>query len=231
MNIPQPIPVKAYFVTTKEEADFILMNKGKLIIITEDIPSYLQSPQYGNSCLMANSLLPDYEAVSHFIEGDMVGFQRIYEEMLLSPECNVYFVSMISALINEIPLGFVFGTEEIEYKAMFEFCNFFAKYYGIHLGMSNSMGNPPTMGCMDPAYIERNEILLYQNNLLTAQEFLYMFNPEGMLPQDVVVKLIYELNPPVNNPNDPVEYENYFRYCMKVLKEQNKVLIDPMVMA
>lgn len=114
---------------------------------------------------------------------------------------------------------------------MFEFCNFFAKYYGIHLGMSNSMGNPPTMGCMDPAYIERNEILLYQNNLLTAQEFLYMFNPEGMLPQDVVVKLIYELNPPVNNPNDPVEYENYFRYCMKVLKEQNKVLIDPMVMA
>lgn len=226
MNAPQPIPVKAYFVTTKEEADFILMNKGKLIIITEDVPAYLQSPQYGNSCLMANSLLPDYEAVSHFIEGDIVGFQKIYETMLLSPECNVYFVSMISALINEIPLGFVFGTEEIEYKATFEFCNFFAKYYGIHLGMSN----PPTLGCMDPAYIESNEILLYRNNLLTAQEFMFMYPPDGVLTQDVLMKLAYELNPPVNNPNDPMEYEKYFRYCMKVLKEQNKVLVDPMVM-
>lgn len=221
------IPVNAFIISTKEEADQILLSRGKIIVLTEDIPQYLQSPQYGASCLMATCLLPDYEAVSHFVDGDMQGFHNIYMNMLASPECNIYFVSILSAIINNIPLGFIFGTEEIEAKSMFEILQFFRMTYGITLGVNN----PPTPGWMDPNYVMQNETVLYLNNLLTPQEFLMMYPEDGPIDQGVLMKLVYELNPPVKTGNGPPEheYENYFRYCMKVLKQNNRVMIDPLV--
>lgn len=221
------IPVNAFIISTKEEADQILLSRGKIIVLTEDIPQYLQSPQYGASCLMATCLLPDYEAVSHFVDGDMQGFHNIYMNMLASPECNIYFVSILSAIINNIPLGFIFGTEEIENKAMFEILQFFRATYGIALGTHY----PLYPGWMDPNYVMQNEAVLYLNNLLTPQEFLMMYPEDGPIDQGVLMKLVYELNPPVKTGNGPPEheYENYFRYCMKVLKQNNHVMIDPLV--
>ena len=128
------IPVNAWIIQSKEEADNILLNGGKIVILTEDIPEYLNNPYFGTSSLMANCLLPNYEAVSYYIEGDTQNFSRSYNEMLSYPESSVYFITMISAMLNNIPLGFVFGSEEIEQAAQMEFLNHLAMQYGIHLG-------------------------------------------------------------------------------------------------
>lgn len=225
VNEPIFIPVNAYIISTQEEVDRILLSGGKIIVVTEDMPKYLQSPQYGPSCLTATCLLPDYEAVSHFIDGDMQGFHNLYIHMLASPECNMYFISILSAIINNIPLGFIFGTEDIEAEAMVEILQYFRMTYGITLGIQY----PTITGWMDPNYAIQNEVALYLNNLLTPQEFLMMYPEDGPLDQSVMIKLTYELNPPIKDRNNIHEFENYFRYCMKVLKHSNKVMIDPLV--
>ena len=48
---------------------------GKIIIISETVPDYLSSPQYGTSCLVANDLLPDYQAVEMYINA---GVSRLF---------------------------------------------------------------------------------------------------------------------------------------------------------
>ena len=99
------IPINAWVVQSKDEADNILLHQGKLIILTEEVPDYLNSPQYGSSCLMANCLLPNYEAVSYYLENDYQTFSRIYTETLMYPDNQIYFITMISAMLNIFLLG------------------------------------------------------------------------------------------------------------------------------
>ena len=67
------IPIHAWIVTSKEEVDDVLLHGGEIIVMTEDLPDYLQSPQYGTSSLIANCLLPNYEAVSYYLS---LGFTK-----------------------------------------------------------------------------------------------------------------------------------------------------------
>lgn len=226
------IPVSAWIIQSKEEADSILLSGGKIVILTEDIPEYLNSPYFGTSSLMANCLLPNYEAVSFYIEGDKQSFSRAYNEMLAYPENSVYFITMISAMINNIPLGFVFGNEEIEQAAQIEFMNHFIMQYGIHLGHNFPIGyeGPIPMGWMDRNYSGNNICLLYMNNLLTAQEFLYAYPMELQITPIVLQKLLIELRPVVHDPTNIQEVESYFNNFRNSIKTANKVLVDPMVM-
>lgn len=227
------IPVNAWIIQSKEEADNILLNGGKIVILTEDIPEYLNNPYFGTSSLMANCLLPNYEAVSYYIEGDTQNFSRSYNEMLSYPESSVYFITMISAMLNNIPLGFVFGSEEIEQAAQMEFLNHLAMQYGIHLGHNFQIGYEPPIpiGWMDRNYSGNNMCLLYMNNLLTPQEYLYVYPLELQITPVILQKLLIDLRPPIHNPNDFQEVEAYFDMLRKTIRNANRVLIDPMVMA
>lgn len=225
------IPINAWIIQSKEEVDNILLQGGKIILLTEDTPEYLRSPQYGSSCIVANCLLPNYEAVSHYIENDMQGFIRAYTENLSYPESMVYFVTLISAILNNIPLGFVFGNEEIEQVASVHFLNFFANLYGIHLGHNFPFaGMNPTVGWMDRNYTANNMTLLYNNNLLTPQEFLFVYPIEAKLDINTLQKLLFELRPPIQNPTDMSAVEQYFNEFRTSLKNAKRVLVDPMVM-
>lgn len=225
------IPVNAWVIQSKEEADSILLSGGKIVILSEDVPDYLNNPYLGTSSLMANCLLPNYEAVSYYIEGDKQNFTRVYNEMLMYPENTVYFITMISAMINGIPLGFVFGTEEIEQVALIDFLNHFAANYGVHIGHNMQIGyEPPSPGWMDRNYSANNMCLLYMNNLLTAQEFLYVYPLEVQITPVVLQKLQMETRPVVADPTNINEVASYFDSTRKMIKKANKVLIDPMVM-
>ena len=226
---PVDIPINAWIVQSKEEADQILLSGGKIILFTEDIPDYLNSPQYGTSCLMANSLLPNYEAVSYFIEGDMQTFARVHNEIMMYPESTVYFVTMISAMINNIPLGFIFGNEEIEQAATINFLNFFAVMYGIHLGHNFPFANesPVPVGWMDRAFVPNNISLLYQNNLLTPQEFLFVYPADARIDPNSLNKLVFDMRPPVKDPMDLNSVEKYFDEFRSIAKKTTKVLEDP----
>lgn len=227
------IPVDAWIIQTKEEADNILLHGGKIILFTEDVPDYLNSPQYGTSCLMANCLLPNYEAVSYYIEGDPQSFARIHNEILGLPESTIYFATIISAMTNNIPLGFIFGTEEIEQAATINILNFFAVVYGIHLGHNFPFANenPNPTGWMDRGYVANNMAILYQNNLLTPLEFLYVFPIDTRIDPMSIQKLLFELRPPIHNPNDFNEVEMYFNEYRGAIRKKNRMLCDPMVMS
>ena len=227
------IPINAWVIQTREEADNILLQGGKIIIMTEDVPDYLNYPHYGTTSLMANCLLPNYEAVSHYINGDYPNFSRVYNECLMYPESVIYFTTMISAMLNNIPLGFVFGTEEIEQVATVEFLNHFALCYGIHLGHIYPFCNQPPNngGWMERRFSGANMTLLYTNNLLTAEEYLYVFPHDMKIDPQTMQKLVFELRPPVADPTNYELLEGYFNTVRKQIKQANRVLVDPMMMA
>ena len=229
---PNAIPINAWVVQSKDEADNILLHQGKLIILTEEVPDYLASPQYGSSCLMANCLLPNYEAVSYYLENDYQTFSRIYNEILMYHDNAIYFITMISAMLNNIPLGFVFGVEEIEQAATIDFLNFMAVMYGIHLGHYYDFANEPAnnSGWMDRNFVPKNMSLLYLNNLLTPQEYLYVYPIDIRIDPQVLQKLVIELMPPIRNPMDMNEVEQYFNMFRSTLRQTNKIMVDPLVM-
>lgn len=226
------IPISAWIVQTKEEVDEVLLKRGKLILLTEDVPDYLNSPQYGSSCLMANCLLPDYEAISYYLDNDPQTFSRVYNELLLSPESAMYFTTMLSAMINNIPLGFLFGSEEIEQASTVNFINFLAVTYGIHLGHKYPFNGEPPMeyGFMDRNYVPKNVGCLYMNNLLTPQEFLFIYPEDALITFDMMQKLVFDLRPPLKNPNNLEEIAEYMSNFREAIKRTNKQLIDPLVM-
>lgn len=226
------IPISAWIIQSREEADNLLISGGKLILITEDIPDYLNSPQYGTSCIKANSLLPSYEAVSCYLDGDYMGFSNSYKQMLMQPESSIYFATIISAIINSIPIGFIFGTEEIEAVSTIEFLNFMLAMYGIKLGhlLPYREELPIPNGFMSGDYTTNNMSLLYMNNLLTPYEYLFII-PDDNIPYDCMQKLIFEIRPLVRNLSDMGEYIEYFSNMKKSMRTSNTVLIDPMVQA
>lgn len=226
------IPISAWIIQTREEADKILLSGGKLIIISEEIPEYLNSPQYGTSCIRANNLLPNYEAVSYFIDNDYMGYVNCYNQMLMQPESTIYFATIISAIINNIPIGFIFGNEEIEATAAIEFNNFMLRTYGIKLGheLSFREEGPLPLGLMDPASIASNMSLLYMNNLLTPQEFLYIYPLDVEIGFECMQKLICDTQPMLMS-QDMGDYIAYFDQFRKNIHKSNKMLVDPMVRA
>lgn len=217
------VPANAWIIQTKDMADTILMNGGKIILMTEEIPDYLRSPQYGTSCLSATCLMPGYEAISFLLDNDLANFQMAYYNALMMPESTIYFATIISAVVNNIPLGFIFGTEDIEVQCMNQFLGFLLNTYGLQLGLE---GQPN--GIMHGAYIPNNICMLYQNNLLTPQEFLYVYPVDMEIDPNCLQKLIMELHPMVNHPDDIMEYIYYFNFVRKQLKEGNRVMADPM---
>lgn len=204
------IPIQAWICQTKEEIDMLLLHGGKIIVITEEPPEYLVSPQYGNSQIMANDLLPGYDAVSAYLEGDYAGFTNQYTQMLLSPECEIYFVTILSAIVNGIPLGFVFGDGEIEQAALPILINVFRQFYGIYLAHNFDWKFEPALpaGFMYKEFVASNVRLLFMHNLITCTEFLFTYPTDQPIPNDCIDKLMVQQRPFVH----PYSQENIVKY-------------------
>lgn len=225
------IPVHAWIIQNKEEVDEILLHGGKIIVVAEDVPSYLDHPQYGNSCIVASQLLPSYENMTYYIDNNMQSFSASYMEYLASPECTIYFATVISAIVNGIPLGFVFGGEEVEQLSASIFLNFLATSYGIHLGHHFQLGIEPPMpiGWMDRPYVAADTSLLYMYNLLTPNEFLMIYPAGYDFDIRVLEKLVLELRPPVRDHHNLEEVKAYFNMYRNISNNNKRILVDPMV--
>ena len=215
------IPLNIRVLNTKEEINMMLMNRGKLILICDETPEYLSNPMFGSTCIKANNLLPNYEAVGYILDKNIVGFQTAYCNMLSSEESTIYIITIISALMNNIPIGLIFGNEEIEQQGKLVFLQFLENFYGLHIAM-NSMDN----SFMYRQFMPKNMSLLYQNNLLTPQEFLYVYPNEAIIDSICMQKLVMELRPPIN-PTDIDGLIKYFDNLRRQMKQANKVLEDP----
>ena len=215
------IPLNMMPINSKEDVSKILMNRGKIVVIAEEVPEYLNHPMYGSSCIRANNLLPDIDAVECYINQNFLGFRERYMQKLISEECTIYFITIITALLNNIPIGILFGIEEIELKARDIILEFLEAYYGIHLAI-----NFGEISFMHPEFIAKDISMLYVYGMLTPQEFLYIYPLENLIDNTCMEKLLYDLKPPINlnNPNEIISYFNNMRSQMK---QANKVLIDP----
>lgn len=227
------IIVNAWILQSIEDVDSLILMGGKILIISETIPDYLTSPQYGSSCIRANDLLPDYNSVGLYIDGDKQGFMSSYFAMLDSPYCSVYFATILSAIVNSIPLGIVFGPEQIEVDASAIILQYFATRFGIRFGHSLPYLNEPPVqiGSMDRNYVLSNFEYLYLHDLLTPSEIFVVWPNEILFSYHIVNKMIADLRPVVSNPSNFDSYVAYFEEMKKLYKGRGlnrQPMIDPL---
>ena len=69
--------------------------------------------------------------------------------------------------------------------------------------------------------------MLYQNNLLTPQEFLYAFPADVRIDPNSLNKLVFDMRPPIRDPMNLEEISKYFDEFRSIAKKTTNVLEDP----
>lgn len=215
------IPINVSILHNENEILQCLGTGGKIIMVTEDVPDFVRHPLYGTSALSAVCLLPQYNSISSYIDGDLQDFAASYMEYLSTPDNTMYFASILSAIVSSIPMGFIFGKEEIEVAATNVFLEYFMARYGI---------------CIDPmgqSYMQREYIptilnVLFDYNLISGSEFLYIYPENVQIGPQQLQKLAYIMPPIPGTINTDFNYlQNYFMEVVRDSKKFNKPLIDP----
>lgn len=208
------------WVINEDEFEAFTYTGGKVIYIAEDINTrYASHP----ALITAGALLPPIDAIQHELNGDIIKSNMIYGDYLESEEANQYVSIIVAAAIQNVPIGIMFGRDEMEMQFPKMFIEHMYNYYGLVFGVS---------GKVDP-YILENYLpidlsKLYIMNIIDVQTFILKHPPLFPIFEGAIPKLIYELNPPVKD-KDFIHYVEYFENMKKEICKGGKFLIDPFV--
>lgn len=212
-------PMKIW-VINEDEFEAFTYTGGKVIYIAEDLSTrYATHP----ALITAGSLLSPIEAIQAELDGDLMTSNEIYEQYLESEEANQYVSIIVAAAIQQIPIGIMFGRDEMEMQFPKMFIDHMYKCYGLVFGINGKI-DP----CILEEYIPVDLCKLYNMNIIDVQTFMMKHPPLLPIFEGAIPKLIYELNPPVKD-KDFFHYAEYFENMKKAIYEGGKFLIDPFV--
>lgn len=199
-------------VTTDLNVVQNMMGTHRIVVIGEHNPQLIQA----TNGIVASLLLPPYPAMMLYADGNMNSFNTTYMSYLSGPECTSFFSVLVKSLIN--------GTNILLYLTPDEYnmyYNSLSMYilnaYGI------SIGNGQIQFGFNVNYLPQIYSLLYVNELITIQE-LFMVYPSGMQFNDaVVMKLINEMRPVLQDTSFE-SYRNYFYNYKESVKQTNSYI-------
>lgn len=180
---------------------------------------------FGIDPIQASLLLPPYEAVASFLEGDIETARNIYFAYLDQKEQDMYICALIAASMKGINILIYTDTDMYEMK----FAQLFYEYMVTAFGVAMISEDQPVF-MYDPMFTTVNVSKLYFYDFITSEVF-FMLYPQGEpLLMTVIPKLAIEINPFINSNLD-VDYYNYFyNYKEKVKSNNNKLLTIPILM-
>lgn len=193
---------------------------GKIVYITEEAePIFRTHP----AIITASALLPPIEAIQAELDGRMFESVTLYEQYLQQEEADPYISILVAAAIRQIPIGIMFGKEEMEsLKFPMMFIDFLYKAYGLVVGIPEKI-KPAIMEQALPFDLGK----LYSMNIIDAKEFM-LKHPNLPMHPLAMSKLIYDFNPAVKEKNLQ-SYTEYFQQWRAAIAESGKFLMDPMV--
>lgn len=199
-------------VTTDLNTVQNMMGSHRIVFIGEPNAELVQA----TNGIVGSIFLPPYQAMMALSDNDLNTFNGIYSQHLMSNECSSILSVLIKGMINGINL-LIYMTPD-EYNMYFiGFKSFVRQNYGITIG---SMYEP--FG-YDNQYDYVIYSLLYLNELITIQEFFTVY-PQGINFTDpVVMKLINEMRPPVQDTSFE-SYRAYFFNYKESVKQTNSYL-------
>lgn len=207
------------WVISENEFDEFAFTGGKVVYIADEPhPIYKTHP----SIITAGALLPPIDAIQAELDDRMFEAISIYENYLMREEADPYISILIAAAVKQIPIGIMFGRDELNMQFPKMLIDFVYRHYGLVLGIK---------GKIQP-YIEEERLpidlaKLYCMNIIDYPTFMEK-HPPLPICQFCLSKLAVEVNPVVDK-KDMNSYINYFESMRKMIQENGgKFLIDPL---
>lgn len=204
----------------EEEFDQFTYTGGKVIYIVEEpAPRYRTHP----AIITAGALLPPIDAIQAELNGNIFESTALYDQYLKSQEADMYVSIMIAAGIKRIPIGIMFGKDELEMQFPKMFIDHLYRMYGMVIGVQNQV----------PSYILEEAMpydlaKLYCMNIIDYPTFMEL-HPKLPICDIVLSKMILEVNPYVKDKS-LVSYMEYFENAKNRIQDnKGRFLYDPMV--
>lgn len=214
-NLPMNI-----WVITEEEFDQFTFTGGKVVYIVEEpAPRFKAHP----AIITAGALLPPVDAIHAELDGNIHMSMAIYESYLMSEEADTYVSILIAAAIKQIPIGIMFGRDELNMQFPKMFIDFLYKAYGLVLGIKDKI-YPYIVEEAMPSNLAK----LYCMNIIDYPTFMEKHPPLPISPA-VLSKMAIEVNPLVRNKNLDGYLEYFEHIKMATSKNGGRLPIDPMV--
>lgn len=207
------------WVITEDEFDEFTFTGGKVIYIVEEPePKFLSHP----AIITAGALLPPFEAIQAELDGNIFQSISIYEDYLQKMEADPFISVLIAASIKQVPIGILFGKDEMNMQFPKMFIDFMYKFYGLVFGIKNKV-NPYIIEQMLPIDLAK----LYNMNMIDYPTFMEK-HPPLPICEMVISKLVYDVRPTVK-VRDMQHYIEYFEWIKnEIHKNGGKFLIDPL---
>ena len=191
---------------------------GKVVYIAEDVePIYKNHP----AIITAAALLPPVEAVQAEFDDRLMDAAMIYTQYLQGEEADPFISILVAAAIQKVPIGIMFGENEIDMQFPKVFIDFLYNFFGIVLGIQGSL----------PSYIEDVSLpfdmaKLYVMGIMDYVTFITTHPPLPIHPM-AISKLVYENNPAVP-VKDMQHYMEHFEQLRAAIRDNGgRFLIDP----
>lgn len=208
------------WVINEDEFEEFTYTGGKVIYIVEEPnPKFSTHP----AIITAGALLSPTEAIHAELDGDIMRSAAIYEHYLSTQEADVYVSIIVAAAVKQIPIGIMFGRDEMNMQFPKLLIDFLYKYYGIVLGIRNKI-----QPYIEEQYLPVDLAKLYNMNLIDYPTLMEK-HPSNLPIHDMAIsKLAYEINPAVKERTHQ-NYVEYFEMVKKMIAEnEGKFLFDPL---
>lgn len=167
---------------------------------------------------VASILLPSYDAVSAYLDGNLPLFQSMYFGQLSSRNCDEFITLIMLALYRGNNILIYISSDEIKElpypKVLSMYLENIYGYYPQrqYRGDQNILGEYLHNQAYDPLILCK----MYQYSFIDSEEFLNEYPPNIDIPMDVVNKLMYEESPVIQNPT-PDTCKAYFMNIIKTI--------------
>lgn len=208
------------WVVNDDEFEQFTYTCGKVIYIVEEPePKYLNHP----SIITAGTLLPPIEAIQLELDGNIDAANTLYVQYLDSAEADPYVSIILAAAIKCVPIGIMFGKDEMNQRFPLMLVNYFFNKFGVIIGVLNKV-NP----CIAYQALPYDLAKLYMMDIIDYATFM-MSHPDDLpIYTPALFKLASEKYPLVEYPSETI-YQEYFGNAIKEMKKHNKFLIDPII--
>ena len=105
------------WVINEDEFDEFTYTGGKVIYIAEEISPRFQTHP---AIITAGGLLPPMDAIRAELDGSMFECSNIYEQYLQTEEADPFISIIIAAGLRQIPIGIMFGKDEMNFHKEME---------------------------------------------------------------------------------------------------------------
>ncbi len=167
---------------------------------------------------VASILLPSYDAVSAYLDGNLPLFQSMYFGQLSGRNCDEFITLIMLAIYRGNNILIYISSDEIKElpypKVLSMYLENIYGYYPPrqYPGDQNILGEYLHNQAYDPLILCK----MYQYSFIDSEEFLNVYPPNIDIPIDVVNKLMYEESPAIQNPN-PDTCKAYFMNVIKTI--------------